>query len=266
MSTRALRTAASGMFAQQINIETISNNIANMNTTGFKRNKAEFQDLMYQEVNVNPVNSTTPGSQTPSSETIQVGNGVKPSSTQKIFLQGDITPTQNPLDLAIQGEGFFQVRKIDGTFAYTRDGSFKLNADGSLVTSSGYLLDQDIKLDDGSVGLIVSRDGTVELQQLDGTTVPAGTLQLVRFLNPAGLSALGDNLYAETEASGQPILGTPGLDGFGEIHQGYLESSNVDIVEEMISMITAQRAYEINSKTVKTVEEMMTMANNLKRA
>jgi flagellar basal-body rod protein FlgG len=265
MSNRALRTAASGMYAQQLNIEVISNNMANMNTTAFKKNKAEFQDLMYQEVIVNTVNSNTPGKSESGTGTIQVGNGVKPSTTQKSFLQGDIAATNNPLDVAIQGEGFFQVRKVDGTFVYTRDGSFKLNSEGNLVTTGGYLLDPEISLDENSVGVIIGRDGTVELQQADGNRVPVGNIQLVRFLNPGGLLALGDNLYSESPESGRPILGNPGFDDFGELHQGYLEASNVDVVEEMISMITAQRAYELNSKTVKTVEEMMTMANNLKR-
>jgi flagellar basal-body rod protein FlgG len=265
MGNRALRTAASGMYAQQLNVEIISNNIANMNTTSYKKNKAEFQDLMYQQVLVNPANSPSPGSTTSPAESIQVGNGVKPSSSQKIFLQGDITPTNNPFDLAIQGAGFFQIRKIDGTLVYTRDGSFKVNSDGNLVTSSGYLLDPELNIGDTAAGVSISRDGTIELLETNGDKVPLGTIQLVRFLNPGGLNALGDNLYAESESSGKPILGTPGLDDFGEIHQGFLESSNVDVVEEMISMITAQRAYEMNSKTVKTVEEMMTMASNLKR-
>jgi flagellar basal-body rod protein FlgG len=265
MSNRALRTAASGMYAQQINIEVISNNMANMNTTAFKKNKAEFQDLMYQEVVVNTVNSNTPGNPSSGTGTVQVGNGVKSSTTQKSFLQGDITASGNPLDVAIQGEGFFQVRKVDGTFVYTRDGSFKLNSEGNLVTTGGYLLDPEISLDENSVGVIIGKDGSVELQHSDGSRSPAGNIQLVRFLNPGGLLALGDNLYGETPESGRPILGNPGMDEFGELNQGYLESSNVDIVEEMISMITAQRAYELNSKTVKTVEDMMTMANNLKR-
>jgi len=265
MSNRALRTAASGMYAQQLNIEVISNNMANMNTTAFKKNKAEFQDLMYQEVIVNTVNTNSPGNSESGTGTIQVGNGVKPSTTQKSFLQGDIAATNNPLDVAIQGEGFFQVRKVDGTLVYTRDGSFKLNSEGNLVTTGGYLLDPEISLDENSVGVIIGRDGAVELQQADGNRVPVGNIQLVRFLNPGGLLALGDNLYSESPESGRPILGNPGFDDFGELQQGYLEASNVDVVEEMISMITAQRAYELNSKTVKTVEEMMTMANNLKR-
>lgn len=266
MSTRALRTAASGMFAQQINIEVISNNIANINTTGFKKNKADFQDLMYQEVNINPLSSSTPGVEETSTQKIQIGNGVKPSSSQKIFLQGDITPTSNQLDLAIKGEGFFQVRKSDGTFAYTRDGSFKISADGKLVTSSGYTLEPGFTLTSDIASISIGKDGAVEAHDLNNNVNVLGNIEVARFMNNGGLVALGDNLYGESTASGQPLLGTPGSQGFGEVHQGYLEASNVDIVEEMISMIAAQRAYEINSKTVKTVEDMMTMANNLKRS
>lgn len=265
MPTRALRTAASGMYAQQINIEVISNNIANINTTGFKKNKAEFQDLMYQEVNINPLSTSTPGVYENTNNKIQVGNGVKPSSAQKIFKQGDITPTNNPFDIAIQGEGFFQVRKSDGSFAYTRDGSFKVNAEGKLVTSSGYILEPDFTLNSDVVGISIGKDGTVEAINNDQSSMALGTIELARFMNNGGLISIGDNLYVESPSSGQPIIGTPGSQGFGEINQGFLESSNVDIVEEMISMIAAQRAYEINSKTVKTVEDMMTMANNLKR-
>lgn len=265
MPTRALRTAASGMYAQELNIEVISNNIANINTTGYKKNKAEFQDLMYQQVNLNPVSGNTPGVSTNPSETLQVGNGVEPTSTAKIFTQGDITATNNQLDMAIQGDGFFQVRKDDGTYAYTRDGSFKVNADGKIVTSSGYLLDPELSLDENATGITIAKDGTVNVQEAGGNSYVLGNIELARFMNPGGLKALGNNLYAQTESSGTPIIGTPGKDGFGEVNQGYLESSNVDIVEEMISMIAAQRAYEINSKTVQTVQDMMQMANNLKR-
>ncbi len=264
MSTRALRTAASGLNAQQINVEIISNNIANANTTAFKKNKAEFQDLMYQDELVNPVSTQQPGIED-SSLTIQVGNGVKPGSASKIFLQGDIVATNNQLDLAIQGEGFFQIRKADGSYVYTRDGSFKINSEGRFVTSNGHLLDPEISIDENTLSISISRDGVVESEQVGGSKIILGNIELVKFMNPAGLKALGDNLYAETESSGQPLIGAPGSEGFGEVHQGYLESSNVDIVEEMIAMITAQRAYEINSKTVKTVEEMMTMANNLRQ-
>lgn len=264
MATRALRTAASGLYAQQLNIEIIANNIANVNTTGFKKNKAEFQDLMYQEVSINSRTEGSQGNPEASSTKIQVGNGVQSSSTQKIFRQGDITATNNQFDLAIQGEGFFQVKKDDGTYAYTRDGSFKVNSSGQLTTTSGFLLDPGITLDENVAGISVSKNGVVEAKLIDGTSVSLGNVELVRFINPAGLESLGDNLYAETPSSGNPLVGNPGVSGYGQIVQGYLESSNVDIVEEMISMITAQRAYEINSKTVKTVEEMMTMANNLK--
>jgi flagellar basal-body rod protein FlgG len=265
MSTRALRTAASGMYAQQLNIEVIANNIANMNTTGFKKNKPEFQDLMYQRISVNPINTSAPGIREVGTENVTIGNGVKPSSSQKIFEQGSLIQTNNFFDLAINGEGFFQVRRPDGTFAYTRDGAFKLNADGVIVNSSGLPLYPDIQLPDGSVGISISQDGVVNIVQADGTNIETVSIQLVKFINPAGLNPIGNNLYLETPASGTPIFGTPGKDGFGDIQQGYLETSNVDVVEEMIAMITAQRAYEINSKTVKTVEEMMTMANNLKR-
>ncbi len=265
MSTRALRTAASGMYAQQINIEVVSNNIANINTTGYKKNKAGFQDLMYQEVHINPLTSATQGTEEISTSKIQIGNGVKPGASTKIFAQGDITPTNNQLDLAIQGEGFFQLRKPDGTFAYTRDGSFKINADGKIVTSGGLPLEPGLTLNSDIVNFKIGTDGSVTAQDVSGGSSPLGTIEVARFMNNGGLMALGDNLYSETAASGQPILGSPGQQGFGEVHQGFLEASNVDIVEEMIAMIVAQRAYEINSKTVKTVEEMMTMANNLKR-
>ncbi len=265
MPNRALRTAASGMYAQQLNIEVIANNIANVNTNGYKKNKPEFRDLMYQEVSTNPLSTSEPGVMDVSNKTIQVGIGVKPSSNLKIFQQGDLLETNNQFDLAINGDGFFQLRKSDGTIVYTRDGSFKLNGDGQLVSSSGYVLEPDITFTEDAVGFVVSRNGTIESRETTGDSFVVGDIELARFINPAGLKAIGDNLFVETEASGQPILGTPGENGFGEIHQGYIESSNVDIVEEMIAMITAQRAYEINSKTVKTVEEMMSMANNLKR-
>jgi flagellar basal-body rod protein FlgG len=263
MPTTALNTAASGMYAQQVNIEVISNNIANVNTTGFKKNKAQFQDLMYQEVEINPQTTSTPGIDETSPSTILVGTGVQNSSTSKIFKQGDIVNTNNQLDLAIQGDGFFQIQKPDGTYVYTRDGSFQTNADGNITTADGLLLDPGLTVDDKITGLSIGRDGTVEAQQNDGSKFVLGNIELVRFINPAGLKPLGDNLYAATEAAGTPILGTPGQDGFGDIRQGYLESSNVDIVEEMIAMIAAQRAYEMNSKTVQTVQQMMTVANNL---
>jgi len=265
MPNRALRTAASGMYAQQLNIEVIANNIANVNTNGFKKNKPEFQDLMYQQVSANPLATTEPGIMEMSNKNIQVGVGVKPASNIKLFQQGDMVATNNQFDLAINGDGFFQLKKSDGTYLYTRDGSFQLNGDGKLVSAGGYMLDPDVTLNEDMVSLSVSRDGTMESSESGGDSNALGDIELVRFVNPAGLKAVGDNLYEETPASGPPIIGTPGETGFGEIHQGYVETSNVDIVEEMIAMITAQRSYEINSKIVKTVEDMMTMANNLKR-
>ena len=259
---RALRTAATGMFAQQVNIDLISNNLANVNTTGFKKSKPEFQDLMYQTMKTSGI--AEDGRATEVSE-IQIGNGTIPVATTKNFRQGDVQPTSNPLDVAINGDGFFQVRRTDGTIAYTRDGTLKVSADGQLVNSQGYIIEPGIALSSATADISISRDGTVEVVETgQAAAVKIGQLELAKFINPAGLHAVGNNLYLETSASGQPILGTPGSDGFGELTQGSLESSNVDVVEEMISMIVAQRAYEINSKTIKTVEEMLTMANNLK--
>ncbi len=265
MSTRALRTAASGMYAQQINIEVVSNNIANINTTGFKKNKAEFKDMMYQEVAISAQSGSSQQNKDKVNAKIQVGNGVQPASTQKIFQQGDLTATNNMMDVAIQGEGFFQVRKPDGTFAYTRDGAFKISSNGTFVNSGGFQIEPGISINEDIRQVLIAKDGTVEATLMDGSSAVLGNIELAKFVNAGGLQPIGDNLYIETEASGTAILGVAGSEGFGELHQGYLESSNVDIVEEMISMITAQRAYEINSKTVKTVEEMMSIANNLKR-
>ncbi len=260
---RALRTAATGMYAQQLNIDIISNNLANVNTAGFKRSRPEFQDLMYQTLRATGV-SLNRNIQQPME--IQVGNGAVPVATLRSFLQGGIEPTNNPMDLAIEGEGFFQVRRPDGSIAYTRDGSFKLSSDGSLVTSQGYLVEPVTSLPTEVSSMSVSRDGTIDVVGVgDSEAVKVGQAELAKFVNPAGLRAIGNNLYVETSASGAPILGAAGSQGFGEIQQGYLESSNVDIVEEMVNMIVAQRAYEINSKTVKTVEDMLSMANNLKR-
>jgi flagellar basal-body rod protein FlgG len=265
MSTRALRTAATGMYAQQLNIQVISNNIANMNTTSFKKSRAEFKDLIYQEISANPQQEIIPGTIEQTNPKVQIGSGVKTSSTQKVFQQGDLQQTGHQLDIAIHGDGFFQVRKSDGTFAYTRDGAFKISSEGSLVTSDGYLIEPGFSVNEQVLGINITKDGIVAIQEVGGDSIELGTIELAKFINPGGLTSLGDNLYAETEASGVPILGQPGQEGFGELQQGFLESSNVDVVEEMISMISAQRSYEINSKTVKTVEEMMSIANNLKR-
>ena len=219
------------MYAQQLNIEVISNNIANINTTGYKKNKAEFKDLMYQQVMVNPLSSATPGISDIVDTKIQVGNGVQPSTAQKIFKQGDVTQTGGQLDLAIKGEGFFQVKKADGSLAYTRDGSFKVTADGTITTAAGYIIEPGITLGEDVVNINISKEGSVEVQTAGSNSFTVlGNLQLAKFINPAGLMPLGDNLYAESVASGKPMLGNPGSTGYGEVAQGFLESSNVDIV------------------------------------
>ncbi len=265
MPTAALRTAASGMNAQQVNIQTIANNIANINTTGFKKNKPQFQDLIYQEVAINPQSTEVPGIVENPEDTVEVGSGVKTVSTQKLFTQGDLQQTNQQLDMAINGDGFFELRREDGSFVYSRDGSFKISAEGSIVSTGGNILEPGFTIDTSSAGVQVSKQGNIQLVQFDGSKVDLGNIDLVKFVNPGGLKPIGDNLYEETSSSGEPIIGTPGSDGFGEVNQGFLEASNVDIVEEMVNMITAQRSYEINSKTVKTVDEMMSMANNLRR-
>jgi flagellar basal-body rod protein FlgG len=260
---RALRTAATGMLAQQMNVDLISHNLANVNTTGFKKSRAEFQDLMYQTIKAS---SSSPDGQTQEATEIQIGNGTMPAAVVKSFTQGDVQPTNNPLDLAIQGEGFIQIRRNDGTIAYTRDGALKISGEGQLVTSQGDLVEPGISFSSDTVSVKISKDGTIDATIVGQTaTTKVGQLELAKFVNPGGLSAIGNNLFVETPASGKPTLGVAGTEGLGEVMQGSLEASNVDVVEEMISMIVAQRAYEINSKTVKTVEDMLAMANNLQR-
>jgi len=260
---RALRSAASGMYAQQLYIDTIANNLANVNTTGFKRAKMEFQDLVYQTLKGNG-NSSELGTVLPTE--LQIGHGVRPIAIQKSFEQGNILPTSNPLDLSIDGEGFFQISRPDGSILYTRDGAFKMSRDGAIVTSDGYPMEPAVNVPTDTSSVMISRDGTISVN-LIGATEPQtlGQIELVRFVNPAGLSSLGQNLYKETVASGPPIMGTPGAEGMGQVSQGFLESSNVQIVEEMVAMIVAQRAYEVASKAIRTAEEMLTIANNLKR-
>lgn len=260
---KTLSIAATGMKAQQLRIDTIANNLANVNTTGFKKNQVEFQDLLYQSVR--PAGSATAeGVSTPTE--LQIGCGSRVVSTAKSFAQGSVTATDNALDIAIEGDGFFQLRMPDGTLAYTRDGAFKLSSEGLIVNSEGYILNPDINIPPDTTEIMISRDGIVTVL-VAGSSEPQelGQVELARFVNPAGLKALGRNLLGQTVASGEPIIGTPEVEGFGGLAQGYLENSNVDVVTEMVNMITAQRAYEISSKSIKTADDMMGIVNNLKR-
>ena len=260
---RSLMSAATGMDAQQLYMDVISNNLSNVNTTGYKRQKMEFQDLMYQALR-EPGTRNVEGSLSPAG--IEVGLGVKPSSTQRVFEQGDMVKSGNTLDLAIQGDGFFQVTLPDGSPAYTRDGSFKLSSDGTVVTSSGYLLSPQITVPQGAQNLTISAAGTVSAV-LPGQTASTdlGKVELARFVNSAGLRSLGSNLYAESDASGTAILQSPGQEGAGTIQQGYTEASNVQVVQEMVNMITAQRAFEVVSKAITASDDMLQTANALKR-
>ncbi len=260
---KAMRTAASGMVAQQLNVDNISNNLANVNTTGFKRSKVEFQDVLYQNYRKAGTVSAV-GSQVPTN--LAVGYGTRAVATVRDYSPGDLNMTGNPLDLAISGNGFFQVRMPDGSTGYTRDGAFKLSADGQIVTSDGFFLQPDITIPQDATSISVGLDGDVSVL-VPGNQDPQslGQIELARFVNPAGLSAVGHNLFTTTAASGTAITGTPTLDGFGRIDQGTLEVSNVEVVDEMVNMIIAQRAYEINSKAIQTSEDMTQIANNLKR-
>lgn len=257
----SLYSAASGMEAQQYNLNTISNNIANVNTTGFKRSKAEFQDLLYQ--NLKPAGGDAGGGNTvPTS--VEVGNGSHIVSTSKIFTQGPLSETGEELDLAIQGDGFFEVQLSDGSRAYTRDGTLKIDGTGQVTTSSGYTVMNFPAIPKNSKSIYISATGEVTAD--DGTTQNAvGTIQLIRFVNPGGLESLGGNLFSETNASGVPETGNVGQNGFGSLRQGYLEMSNVNVVQEMVNMIVAQRAYEINSKSIQTSDDMLRQVATLKR-
>ncbi|MCM8824260.1 MAG: flagellar basal-body rod protein FlgG, partial [Candidatus Omnitrophica bacterium] len=255
---------ATGMYGQQVNIDVISNNLANVNTTGFKKSRVDFKDLFYQVLKF--PGTPLKGGELEIPTGSQIGLGVKPDAIFKIFSTEGYQETQNPLDLAIEGDGFFQIELIDGTTAYTRDGSFKIDSEGRIVTSQGYRLLPEITIPDDTVSIAISKDGGVSILRAGQTNAEElGTIELVRFINPAGLKSIGDNLYLETDASGIPILGNPGEEGLGMILQGFLESSNVNIVEEMVKMIIAQRAYEVNSRAVQTSDDMLSIANNLKR-
>ncbi len=253
---RALSIAATGMLAQQTNVEVISNNIANLNTTGFKRSRAEFQDLLYQSMRRVGAQSGGGGEIVPTG--VQIGLGVQTAAVYRVQQQGALSPTENPYDLAVKGKGFFQVLLPNGETAYTRAGAFTLNASGQLVTQDGYQVQPSITIPSDAVEVTVNQEGAVLVKQ-DGQTALSnvGQLDLATFPNEAGLSANGNNLYLETEASGAPVTGQPNTTGFGAILQSYLESSNVNIVSEITTLITAQRAYEMNSKVIETGDQMM---------
>ncbi len=260
---RALYTSATGMSAQQTNIDVISNNLANLNTTGYKASRAEFQDLIYQYI-VEPGAKTSESTQNPTG--IQVGLGVKTSSVQKVFTQGDLKNTDRSLDVAIQGEGYFKVTLPDGSNAYTRSGSFKIDSDGNLVTADGYDIDPNITFPDDTTSISISEDGIISVTQPGSTdATELGQLTAVRFPNQAGLKAMGKNLFQETESSGSPIEGLFYEEGYGALNQGFLESSNVSVVEQVVNMITAQRAYEASSKGITTADDMINQAINMKR-
>jgi flagellar basal-body rod protein FlgG len=260
---RSLWSAATGMQAQNLNIDVISNNLANVSTSGYKKSRADFQDLLYQTMR-SPGVSSSADTQVPTG--IQVGHGTRPSATQKIFTQGDFQTTQNELDMAIEGEGFFQVLQPSGETAYTRAGSFKVDSEGRVVTSDGFPMEPELTIPTDAVALSVGTDGTVSvLLAGESEATQIGNIELARFTNKAGLNSIGRNLFLGTSSSGDATTGTPGEDGFGTIAQGYLEGSNVSVVDEMVNMIVAQRAYETNSKTIQASDEMLQTATNLKR-
>ncbi|ACS79074.1 MULTISPECIES: flagellar basal-body rod protein FlgG [Maridesulfovibrio] len=258
---RSLWTAATGMVAQQTHIDVLSNNLANVNTQGFKKSRVEFEDLMYQTMRI-AGSETEGGNRLPTG--MQIGMGVKEVSIHKFFSQGSFESTGNPLDIAIEGNGFFLVDR-NGEDAYTRSGAFKLDSDGRLVTSNGYPLQPEFTVPAEAVNVVVSEDGHIAALDKNGTELSSADITIYDFINEAGLNAVGKNLYVETEASGAAIQGTPGEDNFGTLAQGYLEGSNVELVDEMVGLIVGQRAYETNSKAITTSDSMLQTAINVKR-
>ena len=259
---RALYSAASGMTAQQMNVDNIANNLANASTVGFKARRAQFQDLLYQNF-VQP--GAAAGAQTVVPSGLQIGLGTRTASNEISFAQGDFSATNNPLDMVIQGRGFFQVRRADGSLAYTRAGQFQVNKDGQVVTSNGDVLEPAITLPAQAQAVTIATDGTVSYTQPGQTaSQQAGQVQLANFVNPAGLNSLGQNLFTPTDASGDPTVGLPGgQEGSGTLLQGYIEGSNVSVVEEFVNLIVSQRAYEANSKVVKAADEMYQQVNSM---
>jgi flagellar basal-body rod protein FlgG len=260
---QALRTAATGMAAQQLNVEVISNNIANMNTVGFKRQRAEFQDLLYQTLERAGAQSSDQGTVVPTG--VQIGGGVKAGSTYRITAQGSMTQTGNRYDVGIEGRGYLQVLMPSGETAYTRAGNLSVNDQGQLVTEDGYLIQPAITIPSDATDVTISKTGQVQVTT-EGSPAPtvAGQIELASFINEAGLEAMGDNLFMESGASGQAITGNPGATGFGTLLQGYTEASNVDAVSEITALIIAQRAYEMNSKVITTADDMLQATSNLR--
>jgi flagellar basal-body rod protein FlgG len=252
---RSLWISKTGLDAQQTQMDVIANNLANVGTNGFKRSRAVFEDLLYQTLR-QPGAQSSQQTQLPSG--LQLGTGVRPVTTERIFTQGNLQQTGNSKDVAIQGQGFFQVLRPDGSTAYTRDGSFQTDFQGQLVTSSGYFIQPAIAIPPNSQSITIGRDGTVSVTTPESTVpVQVGTVQIATFINPAGLQSVGENLYIETASSGTPNTTNPGSDGAGVLNQGYVETSNVNVVEELVNMIQTQRAYEINSKSVQTSDQML---------
>jgi flagellar basal-body rod protein FlgG len=256
---RALYSAATGMMAQELNVQVISNNIANMRTTGYKRQQAHFQDLLYQTMRRAGATTSDQGTQTPSA--IEIGSGVKAVSTARAMTQGNLTPTEREFDLAIRGEGFFQIRLPDGRAAFSRDGGFDLDAQGRLVTKDGYEVEPGIEIPQNVQSVSISASGVVEITTADDSTPQeVARIQLTRFVNKSGLESIGDNLFLQTAASGDPIRGEPNEEGYGSLQQGYLEEGNVNAVTEISALISAQRAYEMNPRVTQAAAQMLQAA------
>lgn len=261
---RALHTAATGMMAQELNVQVISNNIANMRTTGYKRQRAEFQDLLYEHVRRVGTQTSAQGNVLPAG--IELGSGVKTVGTPRVMSQGTLLPTSKDFDVAIRGEGFFRILLPDGRTAYSRDGSFELDAQGRIVTAQGYVLQPGLTVPPNSTAITINQQGQVLATQ-PGQTAPTqvGQIDLAIFVNKAGLQGMGDNLYLETPASGTPIIGNPSLDGYGNLQQGNLEQANVEAVSEISDLIAAQRAYEMNAKVITAADQMLSSTSNMMR-
>lgn len=259
---KALHIAATGMKAQELNVEVISNNVANMRTTGFKRQRADFQDLLYQNLRRMGTNSSATGTIVPTG--VQIGSGVKTASTARIMSQGNLSQTNKELDVAVRGEGFFQIQMPDGGTAYTRDGSFERDPNGQIVTIDGYAVLPGIVIPEDARDITISTDGQVQVLDANNAVQVLGQIQIARFINKSGLEAIGDNLFLETESSGAAIVANPGDPGFGDVLQKHLEMANVEAVSEISDLIAAQRAYEMNSRIIKAADEMSATTSNLR--